>query len=170
MIDRFQVGVITGTHGLKGEVKVFPTTDDPSRFRKLKKVILDLGREERILTVRSVRFFKQFVIVGFAESTRIEDVERLRGKSLLIDRADALPLEEGEFYIPDLIGLRVVDEDGAELGKLTDVLQTGANDVYAVETPEGKELLLPAIKSCILETNPQEGYMKVHLLPGLEDL
>lgn len=171
MTDRFQIGVIAGTHGLKGEVKVFPTTDEPARFKKLKTVILDLGKgQEKQLTVRQVKFFKQFVIVAFDEFTRIEDVERLRGKSLLIERKDAIPLAEGEFYIPDLIGLAVVEEDGTPVGELTRVLQTGANDVYAVRTPEGKELLLPAIKSCILETNPEAGYMKVYVLPGLREL
>ncbi len=169
MTEYFQVGVITGTHGLKGEVKVFPTTDDPERFLDLEKVILDLGKSRKELTVAKVRFFKQFVILAFQEFDKIEDVERLRGKSLLISREQAIPLEEGEYYIPDLLGLSVIEEDGTPVGTLRDVLQTGANDVYVVQTPEGKEILLPAIKDCIKETNPQEGYMKVYLMPGLTE-
>ncbi len=169
MVEFFQVGVITGTHGLKGEVKVFPTTDDPERFCDLDKVLLDLGTSKKELTVDRVKFFKQFVILSFKEFDRIEDVERLRGKSLLIPRDQAVPLEEGEFFIPDLLGLSVTEEDGTPVGTLTDVLQTGANDVYVVQTPAGKEILLPAIKDCIKETNPQEGYMKVYLMPGLTE-
>ena len=90
MVERFRVGVIAGTHGLKGEVKVFPTTDDPERFLDLKNVILDLGRNERVLTIRSVKFFKKFVILGFKEFVRIEDVEKLKGTDLLIPREEAI--------------------------------------------------------------------------------
>ncbi len=169
MVEYFQVGVITGTHGLKGEVKVFPTTDDPERFLSLDKVLLDLGKSRKELSIAHVKFFKQFVILSFKEFSRIEDVERLRGKSLLISREQAVPLEEGEFFIPDLLGLSVMEEDGTPVGTLKDVLQTGANDVYVVQTPEGKEILLPAIWECIKETNPQEGYMKVYLMPGLTE-
>jgi 16S rRNA processing protein RimM len=79
MVSRFRVGVIAGTHGLRGEVKVFPTTDEPARFLDLEKVILDTGREERTLKIRSVKFFKKFVILGFEGMDRIEDVEKLKG-------------------------------------------------------------------------------------------
>ncbi|MBQ9642994.1 MAG: 16S rRNA processing protein RimM, partial [Lachnospiraceae bacterium] len=88
MVEQFRVGVITAPHGLKGDVKVFPTTDDPLRFRKLKTVTLDLGSEKKVLKVRKASFFKQFVILGFEGLDRIEDVERLRGKDLLVDRED----------------------------------------------------------------------------------
>ncbi|MCI2048420.1 MAG: ribosome maturation factor RimM [Lachnospiraceae bacterium] len=171
MTDRFQVGVIAGTHGLNGEVRVFPTTDDPKRFLDLKTVYLTGGKEgARKLTVRSVRFSGKFVILGFAEFERVEDVERLHGMALEIDRADALPLSQNEFYIPDLIGLKVFDEKEAEIGTVTDVLQTGANDVYVCTTPEGRELMLPAIEDCIREISPEKGFMKVFLMPGLLDL
>ena len=102
MTERFQVGVIASTHGLRGEVKVFPTTDDPGRFLDLDEVILDAPQGERILRIRSVKFFKKFVILGFQGLDRIEDVERLRGCPLVVDRKDALPLEEGEYYVADL--------------------------------------------------------------------
>ncbi|MBR2996409.1 MAG: ribosome maturation factor RimM [Lachnospiraceae bacterium] len=170
MVEQFRVGVITSTHGLKGEVKVFPTTDDPGRFRKLKKVTLDLGSEKRQLKVRKVSFFKQFVILGFEGLDTIEDVERLRGKDLLVDRKDAIALPEGRYFIADLIGLRVINEQDEEIGILQDVLETGANDVYVAVRPDGRELLLPVIDECVLETDPDAGYVRVHVMPGLEDL
>ncbi|HAB95005.1 MAG TPA: 16S rRNA processing protein RimM [Lachnospiraceae bacterium] len=170
MVTRFRVGVITGTHGLRGEVKVYPTTDEPARFLDLEQVILDTGRQERVLKLRSVKFFKKFVILGFEGLDRIEDVERLKGAELLIPREEAYELEEGEYFIPDLLGLRVVTEDGRELGVIKDVIETGANNVYDVRNEDGKGILIPAISDCVLDVNLEEGTMKVHLLPGLEDL
>ena len=170
MVSRFRVGVIAGTHGLRGEVKVFPTTDEPARFLDLEKVILDTGREERTLTIRSVKFFKKFVILGFKGMDRIEDVEKLKGAELLINREDAIPLEEGEYFIPDLLGLRVVTDDGRELGVIKDVIETGANNVYDVQNEDGARILIPAIPQCILDVRLEEGDMTVHLLPGLENL
>ena len=167
LTERFQVGVITAPHGLRGEVKVYPTTDDPSRFKILKELILKEKRSERVLRVRSVKFFKQFVILGFEGLNRIEDVESLRRCPLLVERKDAIPLEEDEYYIADLIGMRVVDEEEQELGELTDVLETGANDVYVIKKPDGSELLLPAISQCILHVDVEEGFMRVHVLEGL---
>ena len=170
MVSRFRVGVIAGTHGLRGEVKVFPTTDEPARFLDLEKVILDTGREERTLTIRSVKFFKKFVILGFKGMDRIDDVEKLKGAELLINREDAIPLEEGEYFIPDLLGLRVVTDDGRELGVIKDVIETGANNVYDVQNEDGARILIPAIPQCILDVRLEEGDMTVHLLPGLENL
>jgi 16S rRNA processing protein RimM len=123
LTERFQVGVITTPHGLRGEVKVYPTTDDPLRFKILKELILKEKRSERVLRIRSVKFFKQFVILGFEGMDRIEDVEALRGCPLLVERRDAAPLEEDEYYVADLIGLSVRDEDG----KLIDSNSLGAD-------------------------------------------
>ena len=170
MTDRFQTGVITGTHGLRGEVKVFPTTEDPARFLDLKEVILQMPGQERRLKIRSVKFFKKFVILGFEGMNRIEDVEKLRGCPLLVERKDAIPLEEGEYYVADLIGLSVRTEDGNEIGTLKEVIETGANDVYAVEREGRKDLLLPAIPECIVDVQPEQGFMTVYVMPGLEDL
>ena len=129
LTERFQVGVITAPHGLRGEVKVYPTTDDPSRFKILKELILKEKRGERVLRVRSVKFFKQFVILGFEGLNRIEDVESLRRCPLLVERKDAIPLEEDEYYIADLIGLSVRREDGTEVGTLKEVLEIGSAHV-----------------------------------------
>ena len=98
-----QVGAITSTHGIRGEVKVFPTTDDPARFKKLKKVILDTGKRQIDMEIQSVRFFKQFVIVKFKGIDNINDVEQYKGSSLFVSRENAVSLEENEYYIADLI-------------------------------------------------------------------
>ena len=166
MEDVFQVGVISSTHGIAGEVKVFPTTDDMNRFKKLKEVILDTGKETQLLHIQQVRFFKNMVIVKFKEFQSINDVERLRGKSLYVTRENAVKLQKDEYFIADMIGIQVVSDEGEDLGILQDVMQTGANDVYVVGK-DGEELLIPAIKDCILSVNVEEGKMEVHLLPGL---
>ena len=167
MEQRLQVGVITATHGLKGEVKVFPTTDDPNRFRRLKEVILNTGREERVLQIEGVKFFKQMVILKFKGLDDISDVERLRRGTLFVTRENAVRLSKNEYFIADLIGMQVENEDGSVLGTLEDVITTGANDVYDVKLSDGRQLLIPAIRECIREVDVEEGRMRVHLLDGL---
>ena len=169
MEEFFQVGVITATHGIHGEVKVFPTTDDPNRFKKLKKVLLDTSIQKLELEVAGVKFFKKFVILKFKEFDDINQVEKYRKCPLLVTRENAVRLKKNEYFIADLIGLKVYTEDGTFLGKLEDVMQTGANDVYQIVTEEGKEILLPAIRQCILDVDIESGNMKVHLLEGLVD-
>ncbi len=168
MEQYLQVGVISSTHGIKGEVKVFPTTDDPQRFKKLKKVILDAGKKQIPLEIQNVKFFKQFVIVKFKGIDNINDIEMYKGKSLLVTREDAVELEEDEYFIADLIGMKVVTEE-EELGTLTDVIETGANEVYVVKSEKYGEVLIPAIYECILDVNLETQIMKVHLLDGLID-
>ena len=167
MERRLQVGVITATHGLKGEVKVFPTTDDPNRFRRLKEVILNTGREERVLEIEGVKFFKQMVILKFKGLDDIGDVEKFRRGTLSVTRENAVKLKRNEYFIADLIGMRVENEDGSELGTLQDVIATGANDVYDVRLSDGRQVLIPAIRECILSVDVEEGRMRVHLLDGL---
>lgn len=169
MEQMLRVGVITSTHGVRGEVKVFPTTDDAKRFKTLKKVILD-GREPLELSIEQVKFFKNMVILKFKGYDNINDVETWRQRDLLITRDQAVELKEDEYFITDLIGLTVVNEEKTVLGRVKDVLETGANDVYVVELTSGKELLLPAIKDCILNVDLEDGRMKVHVLDGLMDL
>ena len=167
MEDLLQVGVITSTHGIRGEVKVFPTTDDPKRFRKLKQVILDTGKEQLEMEIASVKFFKNQVIVKFKGIDDINDVEKYRKAGIYVTRENAIPLGENEYFIADLIGLHVISDDEEELGVIDDVLQTGANDVYIVKKEQTPDLLIPAIKDCIKNVNIEEGTMIVHLLPGL---
>lgn len=166
MEQYLQVGVISSTHGIRGEVKVFPTTDDPARFKVLKDVILDTGKEQIPMEIQGVKFFKQFVIVKFKGIDNINDVEKYKGKSLLVTRENAAPLGEDEYYIADLVGMTVFTEDG-EFGVLKDVIETGANEVYVVDSKEHGEVLIPAIHECILDVNVEEQTMKVHLLDGL---
>lgn len=161
-----QVGVISSTHGIRGEVKVFPTTDDAERFKTLKNVILDAGREQIPLEIQNVKFFKQFVILKFKGIDNINDIEMYKGKSLLVSREDAVELEEDEYYIADLIGMKVLTDDGEE-GTLSDVMETGANEVYVVDFKNLGEVLIPAIHDCILEVDVENMVMHVHLLEGL---
>ena len=116
MEKQLQVGVISSTHGIRGEVKVFPTTNDAARFKQLKKVYLDTGREQRLLEIESVKFFKQFAILKFKGINTINDIEKYKGRSLLVDREDAVELEEDEYYIADMIGMEVYTEDGVSFG------------------------------------------------------
>ena len=170
MENLLRVGVITSTHGVRGEVKVFPTTDDMNRFKKLKTVILDTGKEHKTLNIESVKFFKNMVILKFKGFENINDVEMWRQKDLLITRDQAVKLSPDENFIVDLIGLTVMTDEGEKLGVMKDVLQTGANDVYIVKMADGKEVLLPAIKDCILNVDLEKGEMLVHVLDGLLDL
>ncbi len=167
MDNYLRVGVITTTHGVRGEVKVFPTTDDPQRFKSLKKVYLDTGKELLPFEIEGVKFFKNLVILKFKGIDNINDIEKYRGKDLMIPRADAVALEEGEYFIFDLIGSAVFTEDGDELGVLSEILTTAANDVYVVKTSSGKEVLIPSIKECILDVDVDNKKIIVHLLNGL---
>ena len=162
-----QVGVITSTHGVRGDVKVFPTTDDPTRFKKLKKVIVEGKRENTEMEVQQVRFFKNMVILKLKGIDTMDDAEKLRNRSLLVSRENAVKLKPGEYFICDLIGLEVSEDNGNYLGKLTEVIQTGANDVYVVQMENDKEVLIPNIKDCIINISLEDNSMTVHLLEGL---
>lgn len=162
-----QVGVITTTHGLKGEVKVFPTTDYPERFEEIKEVLLDTGRNKLPLEIQSVRYFKNLVILKFKGINDINEIEKYKQCSLWVTRENATPLYEDEYYIADLIGCKVFLEDGSKFGELVDVMETGANDVYVVNMTDGKEVLIPAIKDCILDVDIENQKMIIHLLDGL---
>ena len=168
MQDYFRVGVIANTHGIRGEVKVFPTTEDPQRFKGMKEILLDTGKEKLELEVASVKFFKNLVILKFKGIDNINDIEKYKGMDLLVTRENAIPLEEGEYYIADIIGAKVVTEDGEDFGVLKDVLTTGANDVYVVEH-EGKEVLLPVIPDCVLARDMEQKLVTIHVMKGLLD-
>ena len=167
MEDMLQVGVITQTHGVRGAVKVFPTTDDVNRFKKLKQVILDTGKETMPLEIQSVKFFKQFVILKFKGIDNINDIEKYKRCSLYVTREHAVALEEDEYFIADMIGMEVCTEDGNIFGTLKDVIETGANDVYVIENAEHGEVLVPAIKECIRSVDIEKGQMMIHLMDGL---
>ena len=149
MLEVLEIGVISSTHGLKGEVNVYPTTDEPSRFRDLETVMVRGERVDTELTVERVSFFKGKPIVKFKGLDQIEDVMKLRGCSLCVRRSDALPLEEGQYFIGDLIGSRVLLENGDSFGTLADILRTGANDVYVVKKTDGETALLASIPEVV---------------------
>lgn len=169
MEERFQVGVISSTHGIRGEVKVFPTTDNVKRFKKGITLILDTGKEERQLIVEGVKFFKQFVILKFEGIDHINDIEKYKSKSLYVTRENAIKLKKNEYFIADLIGVQVWEDNGDFLGELKDVIETGANDVYVIKQENGKDILLPAIKECILSVEIEEKKMIVHVMEGLRE-
>ncbi len=167
MEKQLQVGVISSTHGIHGEVKVFPTTDDVNRFKKLKQVFLDTGKDQILLEIQNVKFFKQFAILKFKGIDSINDIEKYKGKSLLVNREDAAALGNDEYYIADMIGMEVYTDDGNPFGRLKDVMETGANDVYIIDTEEYGEVLVPAIKACIVDIDIEAGRMTIHLMEGL---
>ncbi len=167
---RLRVGAIVTTHGLKGELKVYPTTDDPDRFRDLKECMVETKEGVQILHPERVKFFKQFVIIKFKEYDNINDVLGFVKKDLLIDRDQAVDLEPGEYFICDLVGNKVYTDTDEYLGILKDVITTAANNVYLVETESGKEILIPVIPDCRIVHDIENKTTRVHLLKGLLDL
>lgn len=164
-----RVGVIASTHGVHGEVKVYPTTDDIKRFDDLKEVLLDNGKEMLPLNVTGVKYFKNMAILRFDQFDNVDQVIPYKGKDLLVTRENAVPLEEGEYFIADILGSTVITDKGEEFGALADVIQTGANDVFVVKTSEEKEVLLPVIDECVLDIDLENKIVKVHIMKGLLD-
>ncbi len=159
------VGKVLKPHGLHGELRVRPLTDDPSRFSWLKNVYL--GEDElKPLTVESVRFHKELVLVKFVELNGRDNVSHLHGNLLLVTLEDAIPLEEGEYYLHQLYGLDVYSDEDVYLGKLINVIETGANNVFEVKG-EGKPILLPDIPSVIVDIDFENGRLTAHILEGL---
>lgn len=167
MVNELQVGVITQTHGIKGEVKVFPTTDDVNRFKKLKSVILDNGKQRFVMELEGVKFFKQYAIIKFKGYDSMNDIEKYKGAKLFVTRENAVKLKKDEYFIADLLGMQVVTEAGEAFGTLEDVIQTGANDVYVVKREDGSKVLLPAIRECILKIDMEQNVVTVHIMDGL---
>lgn len=168
MEQYFEIGKITGTHGIRGTMRVFPTTEDPSRFERLKEIIVEIRGKRETFHIQKVAFHKQFVLLTVKEITDINVAELYKNGRILIPDAMAIPLGEDEYYNRDLYGLKVVTEEGEELGEITEIFPTGSNDVYVVKKDvKGKELLLPAIKDCIKNVDLANGVMTVKLLEGL---
>lgn len=168
MEDLLQVGAITQTHGIRGEVKVYPMTDDVKRFKKGVSLILDTGKQKLSMEIEGVKFFKQYVILKFKGYDSINDIEQFVKKDLFVTRENAVKLKKDEYFIADLIGVMVKnEEDGSVIGEITDVMATGANDVYIVTLPDGKEVLIPAIKDCVKSVDLEQNVMTIFLMPGL---
>ena len=170
MEDLYQVGAITQTHGIKGEVKVFPLTDDIGRFKNMKNLLLDGGRDGYInLEVENVRQQKNLVILKFKGIDNINDIEKYKGHGLFVTKENRVELKEDEYFIADLIGVSVYldTDENTVFGEITDVLQTGANDVYEITMSNNKTVLVPAIKDCIKSVDMVSKKMIIHLLDGL---
>jgi 16S rRNA processing protein RimM len=170
--DLYQVGSITQTHGIRGEVKVFPLTDDISRFKNMKNLLLDGGKDGYIsLEVENARPQKNLVILKFKGIDNINDIEKYKGQGLYVTKENRVELKDDEYFIADLIGCEVyVDTDAdKKFGTISDVMETGANDVYEITLENGKTVLVPAIKECILNVDIEGGRVDIHLLEGLMD-
>ncbi|PHV71119.1 16S rRNA processing protein RimM [Sporanaerobium hydrogeniformans] len=170
METMFTIGKIVNTHGVKGELKVVPMTDEPQRFSLLKEVFIQRNTLEKY-EIQGVRYHKNFVLLKLKGVEDMDAGEFFKNATLKIERKDSLPLKKDEYYISDLYDLEVYTEEGRYLGIISDIIYTGSNDVYVVKRPEqGKDLLLPAIKEVIKEVNLEVGKLTVKLLEGLEDL
>ncbi len=167
-----EIGKIVNTHGVKGEFKVIPSTDDTKRFDLLKSIFVETKNGLVEFPITSVRYMKNFVLLKLENIDDMTEAEKYKPSLLKIPKEDALPLEEDEYYVGDLYNMSVVTEDGEVLGVITEVLFTGSNDVYMIKdkgNPASKELLIPAIKECILKVDMEAKIMTVHLLEGLRD-
>lgn len=160
-----EIGRVVNTHGIRGELKIQPWCDDPAIFDELEYIYID-GR--RYVITRS-RFHKTCEIVAVEGIDNINDAELLKNKIVTVEREQLGELPEGTYYIADIIGLSVVTDAGAELGKIGQVISTGSNDVYEVEREGKKPLLLPVIDEVVKEVNIDEGYVTVSLMKGLAD-
>ena len=167
MEDLFKIGVVTTAHGIKGELKVFPTTDDPKRYKKLKEVIVNSKHKTETLKVESVKFFKQFVILKLESIDDMDTAYTYRNAELCVTRENAVKCDDDEYFIADLIGIKVYDEDDNFIGEISDVFQTGANDVYEIKREDESTVLIPAIKECVLKVSISEGRMTIHVMEGL---
>ena len=167
MQKKLEVGQIVNTFGIKGEVKVVPFTDDIKRFDNLKNVYVKTKKESKQYKVENVKYHKNMVLIKLEGINNVESAENLRNAFLEIDRKDAIPLEEGTYFIADLIGLEVYTEEGKLLGKVDDIYNTGSNDIYVVKDELGKQILLPGIKEVIKEVLLEQEKIIVHLIPGL---
>lgn len=163
------IGKITGHFGYKGEVKVTPLTDFPERFNRLEQV--KVNKKGQIFTkqVESVKSNANGFLLKLSGIDSKETAQEFRGSLLQIEETEVYPLPEGYYYHFQLKGLQVYDNLRGLLGELTDVLETGANDVYVVKSPRYKEILIPAIKEVILKVDLENKMMQVDLLPGIID-
>ncbi|MEF2965252.1 ribosome maturation factor RimM [Paenibacillus sp. M1] len=170
-MDSFlSVGKIVNTHGIRGEVKILPHTDFPEvRFAAKAKLLIvhpEQGGKFEV-TVAVARPYKQMYIVKFQEFGDINEVEKYKGYDLKVPKEDTVELPENEYYFHEIIGCRVVDDEGNEIGVIEEILRPGANDVWVVKLPSRKELLLPVIDDVVLDVDVESKLVKIHLMEGL---
>ncbi|MBQ6551874.1 MAG: 16S rRNA processing protein RimM [Lachnospiraceae bacterium] len=171
MEEMLRIGVVTSPHGVRGEVKVYPTTDDPDRFKQIGSLVAETPRGSFPMDVENVKYFKNMVILKLSGIHTMDEAEQYRNADLLIRRSQSAPLRENEYFIGDLLDMDVYLSDGTRFGTLTDVLKTsGANDVYEITKEDGGTVLIPMIPDVVKAVDVSARRMTVELLPGLEDL
>jgi 16S rRNA processing protein RimM len=169
MSEQFiRIGKILKSQGHRGAVRVLPLTDFPERFQEMQRVRVKLQDRSEVYTIEECKPHGKFLTIKFKEIVDMNAAEKLRGSYLEVTRQELVPLQEDSYYIFDIVGMSVFDQDETLLGKVTDVLQTGANDVYVVETG-GKPLLIPALKQVVRKVDLQGRKMLVELPEGLAD-
>ena len=166
-MKNLEIGQIVNTFGIKGFVKVNPWVNDVTRFDDLKKIYIKIRKEEKVLEIEEVKYHKNQVLLKFKGVETVEQAEMLRNAILEIDRKDAIPLEEGEYFIADLLESEVYTDEGEKLGILEDIFNTGSNDIYVVKNEVGKSILLPRIKDVFKEIDVENKKIIVHLIEGL---
>ncbi len=167
MKERLEVGQIVNTFGINGFVKVYPYVNDIKRFDDLKNVYIKLKKQESRLEIEEVKYQKNMVLLKFKGIDSVEEAEKLRNSYIEIERKDAIPLEEGEYFIADLLGLDVYLDTGEKLGVLDDIFNNGSSDIYVVKNELGKQFLLPYIDEVVKKIDLQNGKIIVHLIDGL---
>ncbi|MDO4482573.1 MAG: ribosome maturation factor RimM [Bacillota bacterium] len=165
MLKRFKLGQIVNAVGLKGESKVYPYTDYKERFEELDSLYI----ENKLYNIEKVRYMGEMAIVKFEGVSDRNAAEALKGKYLYVDRENARELGEDEYFIPDLIGIEVKDEDGGAVGKLSDVIQNAAHDVYEIEMADGRKFMIPAVGEFVLDVDMDRRVMTVRLIEGMID-
>lgn len=163
----FEIGQIVNTFGIKGMVKVNPFTDDVSQFEKLDTILIDKKGTLQEVSIEEVKYSKNQVLLKLKGIDKIEEAEKYRNCYLKIPREKARKLPEGTYFIADLIGLEVITDEGTMLGKVEDIYNSGANDIYVIKDELGKQILLPSIKEVIKEIDLEQEKIIVHLLKGL---
>ncbi|MFA7572379.1 MAG: ribosome maturation factor RimM [Lutispora sp.] len=166
MLEYISVGQIVNTHGLRGEVKVYPLTDNIERFEQLNLVYVEEDTNLISLDISDIKYLKNMVIIKFKDIDDVQAAEKLRNKYIKVHRKDTVKLPEDTFLICDLIGFQVLTEDGETLGKVVEVIETGSNDVFVVKS-EAKEILIPGLKSIFKKVDMENEKMIVELPEGL---
>jgi len=167
MKEYFEIGQIVNTSGLKGILKIKPFTDDIKKFSNLKTIYIKTKSGLTEFKIEQVRYVKNMVMLKLAGIDTVEEAEKYRNLYIKILRDQEEELEEGSYYVVDILGCKVNTDANQELGKIVDVFQTGSNDVYVVKDEQGKQILLPAIKQVIKNVDIKNKIITVHLLEGL---
>ncbi len=169
MQEYFEIGQIVNTFGIKGEVKVKPYTDDIQQFKKLKTILVEKNKVTTEMKIVEAKFHKEMVLLKLEGVDDMNEAEKLKGASIKIHRKDARKLDEDEYFIADILGSDVYTDTGSYLGKVDDIYNSGAQDIYVVKDELGKQILLPSIKEVILDIDIEKQKVTVHLLKGLVD-